>query len=268
MTADVLGRTADAKRYAALADQIRAAFEKRFYHSTTSTYGSGRQVTSVLPLAFDLTAPANRSAIAAALRRRIEDTDHRHLDTGIFGTRYLFEVLIDHGFTDLAHQVLTNPGYPGYVDQIEQGATTTWEQWSFRGSMQTHNHAMFSGPDATFFSHFGGIRPAAPGFREIVIRPALSSAMAFVECSRVTPVGKISCHWSQSAGLVRVRVSVPVNTTAHVHIPAREANRVLESGRPAKDAAGVRAVRAEDGFAIFSVGSGDYEFTTTDRAAP
>ncbi|HEX7631733.1 MAG TPA: alpha-L-rhamnosidase C-terminal domain-containing protein, partial [Lacunisphaera sp.] len=246
--------------FAALAENIRNGFEKRFYQPASFTYGGGRQTTSILPLAFNLAPAANRAAIANALRQRIEGHDRKHLDTGIFGTRYLFEVLIDHGFTDLAYQVLTAPGYPGFVDQINQGATTTWEQWSFRGSMQTHNHAMFAGADATFFSHFGGIRAAVPGFREIEIQPAYSTGLSSVDCSRETPLGQVASHWSRQADHLTLTVHIPVGATARIHLPV-STGTILESGGPLEKAAGVLAVTTEQGHPVVTVGSGTYEFT-------
>lgn len=266
--AGILGRPADAVRFGRLAADLRAAFETRFYHPDTATYGSGRQVTSVLPLAFDLVPAARRPAVAAALRHRLLEVDHGHLDTGIFGTRYLFDVLIDSGLADLALQVLTAPGYPGYADQIAQGATTTWEQWSFRGGMQTHDHAMFSGPDATFFSRLGGIQPAAPGFREILIQPTMPAALSFVACSRQTPMGKISSEWHRTANGVALRLHVPVNATAYVHLPASPGADVRESGQPARTVAGVRAVQPGASGIVLTVGSGDYDFTVPTNPPP
>lgn len=261
-TAAILGRADDAERFTRLATDTCAAFEARFYRAASATYGSGRQVTSILPLAFDLVAPANRPAVVAALRDRITQVDGGRLDTGIFGTRYLFEVLIDHGLADLAFSVLTAPGYPGYADQIAQGATTTWEQWSFRGKMQTHNHAMFSGPDDTLFSRLAGIHPGAPGYREIVIRPAFPSGLTFVECSRETPLGRVSSHWHRTADRLVLRVGIPANATARVHLPTPDADAVTESGRPARHAAGVLAIHTDAAGTVLTVGSGDFEFTT------
>jgi alpha-L-rhamnosidase len=262
-TSALLDDAAGAARYTALADRIRTAFRQRFFDPTTATFGSGRQVTSILPLAFDLVAPTERAVVVAALERRIREKDRGHLDTGIFGTRYLFDVLIDQGLTDLAFDILTKPGYPGYIDQIERGATTTWEQWSYHGSMQTHNHAMFAGPDATFFSRLGGIQPAEPGFRKIIIRPTLPSALSFVECSRQTPMGKITSHWRRTGDRYFLRVNIPVNATAQIYLPASTPGSVSESDRPLADAPGVLAVGSDAGRVVVTVGSGDYEFTVT-----
>jgi alpha-L-rhamnosidase len=259
--AAILGRREDAERYTRLAEEIRRQFESRHYHADTATYGSGRQVTSVLPLAFGLVDEAKRPAIVAALQRRIEGADNAHVDTGIFGTRYLFEVLIDHDLADLAFKVLTARGYPGYADQIAQGATTTWEQWAFHGKMQTHNHAMFAGPDATFFSRLGGIQSAAPGFREIVIRPAMPAGLSHVECARETMMGRVASEWTKSRDGLVLRVSIPANATARVYVPAPNVDRARERGQPATKAEGVSAARMDGACAVFSVGSGDYEFS-------
>ncbi|WP_415910964.1 family 78 glycoside hydrolase catalytic domain [Oleiharenicola sp. Vm1] len=258
--AQLLGHVEEAQRYTALADQLHGDFQRRFYHPDTATYSSGRQVTSVLPLAFDLVPPENRSAVVAALARRIETVDRGHLDTGIFGTRYLFETLIDHGHADLAHRVLTAPGYPGFANQVAQGATTTWEQWTFRGGMQTHDHAMFSGADATFFSRLGGIRPAAPGYREIQLEPALLSALTFVDCSRQTPLGEVACAWHRDGDSVELRATVPVNATARLRLPVRDAAAIRESGQPAARAAGVLALRSSADTTTLTLGSGRYLF--------
>ncbi|MBI2513132.1 MAG: family 78 glycoside hydrolase catalytic domain [Opitutae bacterium] len=263
--AALLGRAPDAERYAQLAERVRTEFDARFYDPRTATYGLGRQVTSVLPLAFDMVPSARRSAVVAALRQRIEEVDRGHLDTGIFGTRYLFEVLFDHGLADLALRVLTATGYPGYADQIAQGATTTWEQWSFDGSMQTHNHAMFAGPDATLFSRLGGIQPGVPGFREIVFCPAFPTALSSVDCSRATVMGIVGSRWRREAGRIVLAIDVPANATARLYLPAQTLDAICEGDRSALHADGVLSAHLEGNHAVLALGSGRYEFSLPDR---
>ena len=43
----------------------------------------------------------------------IEAKDY-HVDTGIVGTKWLFESLAEHGRADLALAQIVNPTYPGY----------------------------------------------------------------------------------------------------------------------------------------------------------
>lgn len=259
-TAEILGFADKAARYRALADRLAREFNERHFDAGTFTYGSGRQVTSVLPLALGLVPEEARADVARALHERVQGRDRGHLDTGIFGTRYLFDVLIDHGYADSAYAVLGQRTYPSFGYQIGLGATTTWEQWSYRGGMQSHNHAMFAGPGATFYSRFAGIRLAAPGYRRMVIKPEAPAGLVHVDASLRTVSGLVRSAWRQHEGYAH-RVILPPNTRAEVHVPAADPSMVRESGGPATEAAGVRFRRMENGRAVFEIGSGNYVFT-------
>lgn len=58
-------------------------------------------------------------------------------------------------------------------------------------------------------------------------------------------------------------VTIPVNTTATVYVPAKDAGGVTGSGKPAVNAKGVKFLRMENGAAVYEVGSGTYRFGTT-----
>lgn len=263
-SAAVLGKSDDAARYGRLADAIRDAFNRELRSADEVTYGDGSQTTSLLPLTFGMVPAGKVDAVFDGLVERILTTDKGHLDTGITGTRYLFDVLADHGRPDVAMTILSQRTYPSYGHQIDQGATTTWEQWSFRGPMNSHNHAMFAGPGVSFYSRFAGIRPAAPGFKRIVVRPVVPPGLDEVEAAVETVHGRIASRWSQDPGQRRLQldVTIPVNTTAEVHVPCDDAGSVIEGGRPVDEVDSVRLVRVEDGSAVFEVGSGDYEFVS------
>ena len=61
-------------------------------------------------------------------------------------------------------------------------------------------------------------------------------------------------------GNLKLEVTVPINTTATVYVPAKDAAGVTESGKPALKAVGVKFLRMEDGAAMYEVGSGTYRF--------
>ena len=257
--AAVLGRSEDAARYNALAGEVAQHFQARHYRPATQTYGSGRQVTSVLPLAFGLVPDELRAPVARALHARVVGPDRAHLDTGIFGTRYLFEVLIDHGFGDTAFRALTQETYPSFGHQIALGATTTWEQWSYAGGMQTHNHAMFAGPGVTFYTHLAGIRPAAPGFRRIIIRPFPPDGLTKASARLETMMGTVASAWRKDDDYHH-QVTIPVNATARVYLPAGDGQRIWEGLTPVQDARGVQVLGPADGMMVLEVESGRYEF--------
>lgn len=264
-SAEELGRDADAEKYATLAKEIAAAFEARF-SAAGDTYGSGRQTTSVLPLAFGMVPEERVAAVGAALAERVAETDGGHLGTGIFGTRYLIDALAAAGRADLALGVLRKQTYPSYGFQIAQGATTAWEQWTYRAGMETHDHAMFTGINASYITHFGGITPLEPGYRRFRVDPAVPSGMQHATVTLDTVRGQIRSAWS-SGGAVR-EVTVPPNAVAEVHVPLPAGHTLQEGGAPAAGRDGVRIERVVDGVAVVEVGSGSYRFTTVAPVTP
>jgi len=65
------------------------------------------------------------------------------------------------------------------------------------------------------------------------------------------------------AGKLTMDVTIPVNTTATVYVPAKDATGVTESGKPAAKAEGVIFLRMENSAAVYAVGSGTYRFQST-----
>ena len=101
------------------------------------------------------------------------EKDGGHLDTGIFGTRYLVDALVKAGCPDVALTVLQQRTYPGYGYEIGLGATTAWEEWTYSSAMHTYDHAMMAGINASFITEFGGIEPIAPAYERVRIKPAV-----------------------------------------------------------------------------------------------
>jgi alpha-L-rhamnosidase len=96
--------------------------------------------------------------------------------------------------------------------------------------MNSHNHAMFSGAANTLMTRIGGIRPAAPGFAKIEIRPTFPNALDWAEASRETPHGRVAVAWKRINGSITLDVTVPPFTPAVLHLPSEPA-RPLSSGR-------------------------------------
>jgi hypothetical protein len=63
-----------------------------------------------------------------------------------------------------------------------------------------------------------GVRPAAPGWREIVIRPCFGMAQ---NCSGTvtTPVGDVEAAWERTGGTVKISGRVPEGIPCTVELP-------------------------------------------------
>lgn len=88
-----------------------------------------------------------------------------HFETGIYGSKSMFDVLAEHGYNDVLYKMVTNKDMPGYGYWIDNGMTTLCEAWDMSDSL---NHHMFSEVDMWFFKHLGGIHIYAG---EVVIIP-------------------------------------------------------------------------------------------------
>lgn len=272
-TARVLGDSAGAQRYGALAERVRRAFHGRFYDPGTGSYG---------PFGGDVFAlymgvpPERYPRVCAALRDNIR-RNGGHLDTGIYGTQFLLEVLCDNGMNDLAYGIMTKRTFPSFGHWIEQGATTMWEQWDGGNS---HCHPMFGACLTWLYRRVAGMEsdPERPGYRHIVFRPRPVGDLTWARYAQLTSRGEASVRWERTAGGFMLEADIPAGSTATVWVP-------LGDGQTRADVrlshpAGVSFVRVDETaevrpgnsgisgdrfhrYAVYEVkGSGRYRFTS------
>lgn len=258
--ARALGHTADAAKYEALAAGIRQAFQAKFFHPDTGLYDNGSQTALSCALYQGLVEPADLERVTANLLRALDNTGN-HIDTGILGAKYLLNALLETGHADRAYAIINQPDQPGWIWWFRQGATTLWEQWS---GAESRNHIMFGDVSAWFYKALAGIRPdpTAPGFQRFIIRPELVGGLTSAKAEYESIRGRIASHWERNEDRLRLTITVPANTVAMVHLPARPSSAILEGGRKVEGVRGIRLVSQETDRAVLSLGSGTYEFTS------
>ncbi len=180
----------------------------------------------------------------------------------MLGTYFLMNYLTKIGRNDLLWLVVNQKDYPGWGFMIEQGATTWWEQWN---GYWSQIHSCFTSLDGWFYQGLAGIRPdeSGPGFKKIIINPAVVGDLTWVKCHHDSIYGRIVSNWNIKGQKLMMEVTIPANTTATVHVPAKESAEVTESDTPASKVKGVKFLRMENGTAVYAVGSGTYKFQST-----
>jgi alpha-L-rhamnosidase len=261
--ATALGRTSDATHYTQLANNIKQAFNAQFLNADGASYGDGRQLTSVLPLAFGMVPDANVTAVGTRLVDTILNRNGGHLDTGIFGTRYLVDALSRIGRIDVAMTMLDQTSYPGYGFEIGHGATSSWEEWTYGSSMETHDHAMFAGINASLYTQLAGIQPTGPGYRTVTIDPQVPGGLQHASASIDTVRGTVATSWTVTGQQFGLDVTIPVGTTATVHVPYFGQGSASVS--PTSGASLLGSTGTE---ATYAVGSGSWHFTGSVSPAP
>ena len=129
--------------------------------------------------------------------------------------------------------------------------------------MNSGNHVMLVGDLGIWlYEDLAGIKPdpERPGFKHIVMRPEPVGDLRFVKASHRSSYGLIASSWQREGDHFGWQIAVPVNTTATIYLPAREADSVTENGMPAGQSKGVKFLKMEQDRAVFSVGSGNYRF--------
>src|SRR3712207_1348948 len=110
------------------------------------------------------------------------------------------------------------------------GATTIWERWDSMledgsinpGEMTSFNHYAFGAVADWLHRSVGGLAPAAPGYKEIEVRPVLLAEIDSASTSHETPYGLASVEWRREGTAFSLDVVVPANTTAAVWLPGAE----------------------------------------------
>ena len=254
-TAKILNNQEEAKIYADLAEQTKRAFYKRFYDTENGTYGDGGGNIFALKMG----VPQEQyEKVVTALRGNIK-ANKGHLDTGIFGTQFFFEVLSENGMHDLAYEAINKRTEPSYGHWLELGSTTSREQWSEAGS---HNHPMFGGGLVWLYRKLAGMKadPMQPGYRHIIFQPQFVDDLDFVTYSNNTPYGEAGITWKQKDGNYTMDITVPVGSEATIYVPVDDINKLKENGNAVDQIKESQMELVDSDRIVLSVGSGKYYF--------
>ena len=255
----VLDKTDDVQNYTDLAENIKTAFNKKYYDSTKHNYGAGSQYENAMPLFLNLVPENDKSAVLNSLINDIMAKREKHLTTGMLGTKYMMELLSREGKNDVAWALATQNTYPGWIDMLD-GFNTLSEKWNSK-VRTSHNHIMFGSIDSWFYKYLAGIQADEKnaGFQHIVIKPCVPEDLDWVKASLNTVKGKVASEWYRSADEFILRITVPFGSEATVYVPS-QSEEVKEGDIAANDATRVSFLKMDGDYAVFNVGSGEYKF--------
>lgn len=272
----ITGKGQEGEKYASLARKIKYSFNNKFYNKQGKTYGC--QEKNTLALALGLVPDNNDNEVAKDLNHDIIEIHDGHTDAGIFGNRYIYGVLGKYGYGETIKRMLNSVTFPSYGYLFVRGATTLWENWGEKrfadknttGDERSENHPFRGGFDAWFFNGIAGINPdpGCPGFRHIIFHPQLLNVLDSAGATFNSVYGLIASKWRNSADGFSWSVTIPVNTTATVCIPADDPESVYEGNVVATQSAGIKFLGIENGCSMFETGSGEYLFNVNRKSKP
>ena len=249
------GHQDDAERFAERRQLVVDAIHRHFYHPETHTYANGTPLDMAYALLMDV--PPDSATAAAVKTQLIKDIHGRyrdHVAFGLMGTPVFTEWCIREKQADLMATLLRQPDYPGYLNMINQGATTTWESWGCgRPGKEDRSrvHNCYNGIGTWFYQAIAGIRPDLhesreesepvrspevkwsersyhnqPGYKHFFVDPQPCNGIEWVKCTKPTQYGDIRVEITGD----KLDVTVPEGTTATV-FPSTPNERTLGPGQ-------------------------------------
>jgi alpha-L-rhamnosidase len=153
-----------------------------------------------------------------------------HISTGFVGTPLVCDALCSAGEYEAAYRLLMQRECPSWLYPVTMDATTVWERWDSMlpdgsvnpGEMTSFNHYALGAVADWLHRTVGGLAPAAPGWRQIDIRPHPGGGLTFARARHRTPYGTVTCSWRLEEGEMTVEIEVPPNSTASVFLPGEQ----------------------------------------------
>lgn len=291
--AQVLNQPEDVDRYAQLAEQRRAFFQKTYLDaSTQKTIFSGydpekkgqlvdTQASYVLPLALQVVDGDTQKALAAHLAEAVKRSSDGYpaysLLTGFIGTAWISKALSDNGMSDLAYRLLLQDDYPSWLYPVKNGATTIWERlnsytikdgFGSNNSMNSFNHYSFGAVASWMYNYSLGIRrdEAQPSFKHFFLQPEAdpTGSLTHAEGFYDSMYGRIESSWryeqDASSTSIVYAFTIPANTTATLTLPASSKSRITESDKPLQKCPGIKWLSGDKGQQKMELQSGSYQF--------
>ena len=261
--AHLLKKDADEARYAKIAERTAKAFNSKYWNEQTGGYGSNNQACNSFALYLGLVDKERVPRVVENLVKDVKAQDY-HLTTGNLCTKYVLEVLSDHGYPDVAMKIAAQETYPSWGYMLANGATTLWERWEGNGTgaMNSLDHPMMGSVDSWFYRYCLGILPDVryPGFEKFTIRPSIVADLNSADGQFTSTKGPIKSSWKKEDGFFYLDVTIPGNSTASVYVPTKDRSGITEGGQPVAQVKDVKFLNMQDDYAVYQIGSGSYRF--------
>lgn len=291
--AGAIGNAKDQQRFADTGKKVREAIQGHYvdqegrFKCDAQAYGNGAgyvdgalgftghtQTAYANAIYMNIIQAADRSKAGAYLTALLKENGDK-LGTGFLGAKPLLPALSATGHSDLAYKLFLSKEFPSWGFEVENGSTTIWERWDsftkedgfkYNAAMNSFSHYAFGAVCEWMFGNAAGIVMTKPGFETFDIRPEIapdgmgSNGINHLKASVRTINGSIVSEWSKAKDKLTMKVSVPVNTLAHIYVPAGADAQVMVNGKRLSSSALVKTVGQENSRVIVEAGSGDYEF--------
>ena len=223
--AGILGETDRAGEYRRKREALIGRIREEYF-----TAGGRLAIDTVtaqaVALYFEIAPEKFRETLAAALNQNVIRHGYRMV-TGFIGSPFLLFALADNGYFETARRVLLNNGFPGWLYEVDMGATTVWERWNSLmpdgtpnpDGMNSYNHYAYGSVMEFVYRRIAGIEEAEAGFAKICVAPHPVKGIPSFRAAYESVRGKIVSEYSQKEGKIEYIIEIPDQTEAEIVLP-------------------------------------------------
>ena len=216
-----LGYDEDVEHYKRIAEQVKKAFNDRFYVGGGNVYERGSQTGLAMAIYLGLVSDETKQEAIDALVADIEQRNYA-LTSGEVGFCHVVKTLNREGRSDVIFNMNRSADIPGYAYQLKKGATSLTESWQAYDDV-SHNHFMLGHIMEWLYSGLGGIRQAeeSVAWEKIIIDPQMVGTIKWARTSLKTSVGVVKCYWETNDDHTewKLETEIPAGSDAEVHLP-------------------------------------------------
>ena len=227
--AAILGQQENAISYTRQAQEIKAAFNAKFFDGQKAVYSTGSQTAMAMPLSIGLVNTEHRERVLGNLVDSISSQNYK-LTAGDIGFHFLVDAMDKGGKSSLLYQMNNRDDVPGYGFQLKKGATALTESWPALQNV-SNNHLMLGHVMEWYYSGLAGIdqESNSEGFQTLRIRPQPVGDITSASGSFHSPYGWVKTSWKKEGSMFTLSVTIPANSQANVYLPVTKDSKVYEN---------------------------------------
>jgi hypothetical protein len=254
--AEAIGDHGNVSKYNSMTEQVKQAINARLWNAERNAYHDARLNGELID---QVSQQANSLAIVfevAPKERWQKILDYIHepaKNVSQAGSPYFSFYVLAAMYKAGRHEQALQYIRERWGKMLNCGATTWWEMWQ---PMASFCHGWSAAPTHDLPAEFLGVKPAAPGWAEIEIKPHFAD-LVWAKGRVPTPKGDVNVEWRVSVKSpkrgrraakpsFRMTIEIPVDCTARVFVP-RIGKRTLKMRSPKRKPVSLRRRLGNDG---------------------
>jgi alpha-L-rhamnosidase len=258
--AETMGDQANVTRYNTIAEHVKQAINARLWNAERHVYHDARlngelidqvgQQANSLAIGFEIAPKEKWQKILDYIHAPAENVSQA-------GSPYFSFYVLAAMYKAGRHQQALQYIHERWGKMLDWGATTWWEMWQPRASFC---HGWSAAPTHDLPAEFLGVKPVAPGWSEIEIKPHPAN-LTWAKGRVPTLKGNVGVELRITKATFAMTVEIPTGCTAYIFVPRIGKAGTKVNGQSKKLPAGVARLGEENRYIKFAIKrGGKYEF--------